>query len=62
MSVYTIHYSVDVSALEWVNQPVMILLAIWSVVVLNALFFKLDAYLHDLYQIRQLSQRTPLFI
>jgi len=61
MSVYTIHYSVDVSALAWVNQPVMILSAIWGVVLLNALIFRWDAYTHDLYQIRQLNQRTPLF-
>ncbi|KHJ50774.1 hypothetical protein PZ78_10895 [Vreelandella venusta] len=61
MSVYTIHYSVDVSAFAWVNQPVMILSAIWGVVVLNILIFKLDTYLHDLYQARQLNQLTPLF-
>ena len=61
MSVYTIHYSVDVSVLAWVNQPVMILAAIWGVVLLNALIFRWDAYTHDLYQIRQLNQRTPLF-
>jgi hypothetical protein len=52
---------VDVSALAWVNQPVMILSAIWGVVVLNILIFKLDTYLHDLYQARQLNQLTPLF-
>ena len=61
MSVYTIHYSVNVSAFAWVNQPVMILLAIWGVVLLNALIFRWDAYTHDLYQIRQLNQQAPLF-
>ncbi|XQU09231.1 hypothetical protein P4544_05520 [Halomonas sp. LY9] len=61
MSVYTIHYSVDVSALAWVNQPTMILLAIWGVVLLNALIFRWDAYTHDLYQIRQLNQQAALF-
>jgi len=61
MSVYTIHYSVDVSAFAWVNQPTMILLAIWGVVLLNALIFRWDAYTHDLYQIRQLNQQAPLF-
>jgi len=50
-----------VSVLAWVNQPVMILAAIWGVVLLNALIFRWDAYTHDLYQIRQLNQQAPLF-
>ena len=61
MSIYTIHYDVSISALEWVNQPTMILLAISGVVILNYLISTLDAYLNDLYQVRKLGQLAPVF-
>ena len=61
MSIYTIHYEVSVSVLEWMNQPVMIMSAIFFIVLLNYLISKVDAYLHDLYQVGKLNQLAPLF-
>ena len=61
MSIYTIHYEVSVSVLKWINQPVMIMSAIFFIVLLNYLISKVDAYLHDLYQVGKLNQLAPLF-
>ena len=61
MSIYTIHYEVSVSMLAWINQPVMIMSTIFFIVLLNYLISKIDAYLHDLYQVEKLNRLAPLF-
>lgn len=61
MSVYTIHYEVGVTGLEWVNQPVMIMAMIFFIVLMNYLLSKLDAYTHDLYQVGKLNKMVPIF-
>lgn len=54
MSIYTISYSVNVFGFHWLNEPVFVMLAIYAIVLINLVIFKLDMYLHDLYTIRQL--------
>lgn len=61
MSIYTIHYKVSVSILAWINQPVMIMSTIFFIVLLNYLISRIDAYLHDLYQVEKLNRLAPLF-
>lgn len=61
MSIYTIHYEVSVSVLKWINQPVMIMSMIFFIVFLSYLIAKVDAYLHDLYQVGKLNQLAPVF-
>ncbi|WP_447554342.1 hypothetical protein [Vreelandella sp. EE22] len=58
MSIYTLLYRVETPALEWLNEPVILMVLIFLLVPLNYLIEQLDFYLNDLYRINRLERGT----
>lgn len=55
LSLYTVAYQVPGESLAWMNNHLIILVLLVLVVLITHVIAKLDAYLHDLYQIARLN-------
>ena len=55
LSVYTIGYELGSPAFAWANDPAVLLSLIALLIVATHLVYKLDVYLHDLYEIGRLN-------
>lgn len=59
MSIYTLLYPFSSAAFAWLNEPVVLMLLTFVLIVISHGIFRLDMYLHDLYQIGKLARQTP---
>ncbi|MGP8289182.1 hypothetical protein ACT3OH_02795 [Vreelandella zhanjiangensis] len=59
MSIYTLLYPFSSAAFVWLNEPVILMLLTFVLTLISHGIFRLDMYLHDLYQIGKLARQTP---
>ncbi|MBP5979804.1 MAG: hypothetical protein KA748_06335 [Halomonas sp.] len=59
MSIYTLVYPFSSATFVWLNEPVVLMLLTFVLIVISHGIFRLDMYLHDLYQIGKLARQTP---
>ncbi|MCA0974903.1 hypothetical protein LCL99_10490 [Halomonas denitrificans] len=55
LAIYTVGYQLASPTLAWANEPAVLLALIVGLIVATHLVYKLDVYLHDLYQIGRLN-------
>ncbi|MBN8413271.1 MULTISPECIES: hypothetical protein [Halomonas] len=55
LAIYTVGYQLASPSLAWANEPAVLLALIAGLIVATHLVYKLDVYLHDLYQIGRLN-------
>ena len=58
MSIYTLLYPFS-ATFAWLNEPVILMLLTFVLIVISHGIFRFDMYLHDLYQIGKLTRQTP---
>lgn len=56
LSVYTIAYEIPTDFLSWVNNELILMLAIFLLVLLTYVASKFDIYMHDIYMIGKLNK------
>lgn len=54
MSIYTVHYEVSMPLLVWLNDPLIVMLSIYALILLTYVISRLDMYMHDIYQLGRL--------
>lgn len=60
MSIYTISYPVSTPLLAWLNEPLIVMLIIYAVIVMSLLISTFDRYTHDLYQLGKLFKKDAV--
>lgn len=58
MSIYTLLYPFSSATFTWLNEPSVLMLLTFVLIAISHGIFRLDMYLHDLYQIGKLSRLT----
>ncbi len=54
MSIYTLNYEISSSLLIWLNDPLVVVLVIYTLIFITYIISKFDRYMHDLYQLGKL--------
>lgn len=54
MSIYTLNYEISSSFLIWLNDPLVVVLVIYTLIFITYVISKFDLYMHDLYQLSKL--------
>ena len=54
MSIYTLNYDISSSLLIWLNDPLVVVLVIYTLIFITYIISKFDMYMHDLYQLGKL--------
>lgn len=60
MSTYTMHYGFSMPSLVWINDPLLVMLLIYSLILITYGISKFDMYMHDLYQIGMVMRNRAM--
>ncbi|MBT2786376.1 MULTISPECIES: hypothetical protein [unclassified Halomonas] len=60
MSVYTLGYPMSTPWLAWLNDPMAVMLLIYTLIFTSLLISAFDRYMHDLYQLGKLFQKKAV--
>ncbi|WP_447044704.1 hypothetical protein [Vreelandella sp. H-I2] len=60
MTIYTISYPISTPLLTWLNEPLIVMLAIYAFIFMTFLISTFDRYMHDLYQLGELFKKKAV--